>query len=186
MRPRSLVRAFTSTAVAAVTRTNARAIAVARSLLSYSSLEPSPRQRRTRRIGPTLRWFVDVSGSAQGANFNIWRRAVARCENAGMRWSARLSVPLSVLVGLCAVALLGCADEPDTCQRLTSAMADRREACGAPRGNDEWTIGGCDYQYIMEERCRLGCWERASCEAIRGEDTAGATTLHRCIDGCGP
>jgi len=97
-----------------------------------------------------------------------------------MRWPALLSI------WLFASALSACADEPNSCERLTTAMADRREACGAPRGKDEWTVGGCDYQYIMEERCRLGCWERASCEAIRGEDQVGAMALQRCISGCGP
>ena len=97
-----------------------------------------------------------------------------------MRW------PTLLILGLLASALSACSDEQSSCDRLVAAMADRREECGAPRGQDEWTLGGCDGQYVMEESCRLNCWENASCEAIRGEDQAGATALRSCVDGCGP
>jgi hypothetical protein len=89
-----------------------------------------------------------------------------------------------VMVGLLASTLSACADE-DACDKAVAAVADRREACGAARGPDEFAHD-CEPQYSSEESCRLACYNAASCEAIRGEDVAGSMALLSCANGCGP
>lgn len=121
---------------------------------------------RLRKLSPARAQLAEPRGPMYGIAFE---------PHVAMRVSALLLV----------VLLSACAEEKDSCDNLISAMADRREECGAPRGEDDWPRP-CDYQYVMEETCRLSCWNSATCETIRGEDQAGAMRLRDCIDGCGP
>lgn len=81
-------------------------------------------------------------------------------------------------VGKCTGGAIGL----DDCQDAAARITDKSEECGLPpSSSSEGSSARCSEEQAESAQHVAACYEAASCAAIKGEDTDGATELGACF-----
>lgn len=89
------------------------------------------------------------------------------------------------LMGLATAGVVGCGG--NDCEDAADRIAAKAEECGISTtdgGSSDGAEVECTDELGAQSQCIAGCYESASCEALKGEDLEGATALGECVLGC--
>ncbi|MEZ4293656.1 MAG: hypothetical protein R3B70_01675 [Polyangiaceae bacterium] len=97
-----------------------------------------------------------------------------------MRLAPRFSIFL--FLGVSLSALSGCGK--NACEQADDDIANKYLTCDADTAGVGATNVECTDAAATERECRADCYEAASCDTLKGNDTAGSIELEDCLSKC--